>query len=85
MLFWKILDKSNRKPNKILVEKYGEIYNRSIKSWLEKKSKLKCIQQIMNEGKPVVAERFSRTLKNLFMSKFMNTWLQYQKKYILIN
>ena len=39
----------------------------------------------MNEGKPVVAERFSRTLKNLFMSKFMNTWLQYQKKYILIN
>ena len=36
MLFKKILDESNRKPNKIWVDKGKEFYNRSMKSWLEK-------------------------------------------------
>ena len=31
-----ILKKSNRKPSKIWVDKGGEFYNRSVKSWLEK-------------------------------------------------
>ena len=31
------LDESNRKPNKIWVDKFSEFYNRSMKSWLEKK------------------------------------------------
>ena len=35
--FQSILKKSNRKPNKIWVDKGGELYNRSVKSWLEKK------------------------------------------------
>ena len=35
--FQKILDKPNGKPNKIWVEKGSEFYNRSMKSWLEKK------------------------------------------------
>ena len=34
--FQKILDESNRKPNKIWLDKGSEVYNRSIKSWLEK-------------------------------------------------
>ena len=34
--FQKILDDSNRKPNKIWVHKCSEFYNRSIKSWLQK-------------------------------------------------
>ena len=34
--FQKLLDKSNRKPNKIWVNKSCEFYNRSMKSWLEK-------------------------------------------------
>ena len=34
--FQNILKKSNRKPNKICVDKGGEFYNRSMKSWLEK-------------------------------------------------
>ena len=34
--FQKILDESNRKPNKIRVDKGSEFYNSSIKSWLEK-------------------------------------------------
>ena len=35
--FQKILDQSNRKPNKIWVDKGSEFYNRSMKSQLEKK------------------------------------------------
>ena len=34
-----------------------------------------------NEGKSVIAERFIRTLR----MKFVNTWLQLQKMFILIN
>ena len=34
--FQNILNKSNRKPNKIWVDKGSEFYNRSMKSWLEK-------------------------------------------------
>ena len=34
--FQKIFKESNRKPNKIWVNKGSEFYNRSMKSWLEK-------------------------------------------------
>ena len=34
--FQSILKKSNRKANKIWVDKDSEFYNRSMKSWLEK-------------------------------------------------
>ena len=34
--FQSISKKSNRKPNKIWVDKGSEFYNRSMKSWLEK-------------------------------------------------
>ena len=34
--FQKILDESNRKPNKIWVDQGSKFYNRSVKSWLEK-------------------------------------------------
>ena len=34
--FQEILKESNRKPNKIWVDKGSEFYNRSTKSWLEK-------------------------------------------------
>ena len=35
-VFQKILDESNRKPNKIRKDKAGEFYNKSMTSWLEK-------------------------------------------------
>ena len=35
--FQNILDEPNRERNKILVDKGSEFYNRSMKSWLEKK------------------------------------------------
>ena len=60
--FQKILKESNRKPNKIWVDKGSEFYNSSMKSWLEKNDIE--MYSTHNEGKSVIAERFIRTLKN---------------------
>ena len=59
--FQKILDDSNKKRNKIWVDKGSEFYNSSFKKWL-KDNDLE-IYLIHNEGRSVVAERFIRTLK----------------------
>ena len=61
-VFQKILDESNCKPNKIWVDKGSELYNRSMKSFLQNND----IEMYLahSEGKSVVAERFIRTLKN---------------------
>ena len=53
--FQKTLDGSNRKPNKIWVDKGSKFYNRSMKSWLEK-SDIE-MYSTHNEGKSVVAEK----------------------------
>ena len=60
--FQKILKESNRKPNKIWVDKGSECYNGSMKSWLEKNDIE--MYSTHNEGKSVVAEIFIRRLKN---------------------
>ena len=60
--FQKILDDSNRKPNKIWVDKGSEFYNNSFKKWL-KDNDIE-MYSINNEGKSVFAEGFLRTLKN---------------------
>ena len=52
---------SNRKPNKIWVDKVSEFYNISFKKWL--KGNESEMYSIRNEGKSVVAEGFIRTLK----------------------
>ena len=59
--FQKILDESNCKLNKTWVDKGSKYYNRSMKSWPEKNAIEK--YSTHNEGK-LVAERFTRTLKN---------------------
>ena len=60
--FQKILDESNRKSNKIWVDKGSEFYNRSMKSWLQDND----IEMYLthNKRKSVVGERFMGTLKN---------------------
>ena len=60
--FQKILDSSNRKPNKIWVDQVGEFYNNLFKRFL----KINNIEMYStnNEGKSVVAEIFIKTLKN---------------------
>ena len=59
--FQKILKESDRKPNKIWVDKGSEFYNNSFKKWL-KDNDIE-MYSIHNEEKSVVAERFIRTLK----------------------
>ena len=54
--FQKILDDSDRKPNKVWVDKGSEFYNNSFTKWL-KDYDIE-MYSIHNEGKYVVAERF---------------------------
>ena len=60
--FQKILKESDRRPNKIWVDKVSEFYNNSFKEWLGDNGIE--MYSTNNEGKSVVAERFMRTLKN---------------------
>ena len=69
--FQKILDGSNRKPNKIWVDKRSGFYSRSMKSWLQNNDIE--IHSTYSEGKSVVPERFIRNIRN------KNVWLQYKK------
>ena len=68
--FQEILKESTSKPNKIWVDKGIEFYNRSMKTWLEKKAIE--MYSTHNEGKSFVAEIFFRTLKNK-ISKYMTS------------
>ena len=58
----KILDDSNRKPNKIWIDHGSEFYNNKFKSFL-KKNDIE-MYSTYAEGKSVAAERFIKTLKN---------------------
>ena len=60
--FQSILKQSNRKPNKIWVDKGSEFYNASFKKWLQDNNIV--MYSTNNEGKSVIAERFIRTLKS---------------------
>ena len=60
--FQKILKQSNRKPNKIWVDKGSEFYNAYFKKWLRDNNIV--MYSTQNEGKFVVVERFIRTLKS---------------------
>ena len=58
--FQKILKESNRKPNKIWVDKGSEFYNSSVKKWL-KDNGIE-MYSIHNEEESVFPERFIRML-----------------------
>ena len=60
--FQSILKQSNRKPNKIWVDKGSEFYNASFKKWLQDNDIV--MYSTDNEGKSAVAERFITTLKS---------------------
>ena len=65
-----ILRQSNRKPNKIWVDKGSEFYNAYFKKWLRDNDI--AMYSTHNEGKSVVAERFIRTLKSIIY-KYMTS------------
>ena len=60
--FQKILDESNRKVNKIWVDKARGFYNKSMKSFLQNNDIE--MYSTHNQGKSVIAKRFIRTLNN---------------------
>ena len=60
--FQSTLKQSNRKSNKIWVDKGCEFYNASFKKWLQQKDIV--MYSTHNKEKSVVAERFIITLKN---------------------
>ena len=60
--FQSILKQSNKKPNKIWVDKGSKFYNACFKKWLGDNDIV--LHSTHNEGKSVVAERFIRTLKS---------------------
>ena len=60
--FQSIQKKSNRKPNKIWIDKGSEFYDNSFKKWLQDNDIV--IYSAHNERKSVFAEKFVRTLKN---------------------
>ena len=60
--FQSILKQSNRKPNKMWVDKGSEFYNAYFQKWLRDNDIV--MYSTHNEGKSVVAERFIRTLKS---------------------
>ena len=61
-VFDKIIKQYNRKPNKMWVDQGGEVYYNIFKKWLSDNDII--MYSTYNEGKPVVAERFIRTLKS---------------------
>ena len=89
--FQKTLNDSNRKPNKIWVDKGSEFYNSFAKKWF-KNNDIE-MYSIHNEGKSVVAERFIRTLmtrvykymtsilKNMYIDKLDNIVNEYDNTY----
>ena len=89
--FQKILDDSNRKPNKIWVDKGSEFYNNYFKKWI-KDNDIE-MYSIHNDGKSLVAERFIRTLKtkiyeclisvskNVYINKLDNIVGEYHNTY----
>ena len=77
--FQKFLKESNRKPNKIWVDKGSKLYNNSFKKRL-KDNKIE-MYSTNNEEKSVIAERFFRTLK----TKIYKYMRQYQKTCISLN
>ena len=77
--FQSILKQSNRKPNKIWVDKGSEFYNAYFKKWLRDNDIV--MYSTHNEGKSVVAKKFIRTLK----SKIYKYMTSISKKCILIN
>ena len=57
-----MLNKSNRKPNKIWIDKVSQFYNRSMK-WFLQNNDIE-MYSTHNGGKCIIAECFNRTLKN---------------------
>ena len=86
--FQKILKEPNRKPNKIRVDKGSEVYNRSMKLFLQNNNKIE-MYSTHDEGKSVVAEKLMTSVSNYVyigkLDEIINTTIHiYLKKIHII-
>ena len=65
--FIEIVNESNCKPNKLWVDQGSEFYDKLMPEWLENNDIL--MYSTRNEVKPVIAERFIKTLKTRIYKK----------------
>ena len=82
--FIKIVNESNREPNKLRVDQGREFYNKIMQEWLENDNILMYCTH--NEGKSVIALRFIKTLKakafKKMASKDSKSYLPYLNKLV---
>ena len=65
--FIETVNKSKRQPSKLWVDQRGEFNNSTMQKWLDNNDIL--MYSTHNEGKSVVAEMFTRTLKSKICKK----------------
>ena len=70
--FIEIVNKSNRKINRLWVDQRREFYNKLIQEWLGNNDILMFLTH--NEGKSIIAERFIKTLKAKIYKKNGSQW-----------
>ena len=70
--FIKIVNESNRKPNKLWVDQGREFYNKLMQEWLDNNDIL--MYSTHNEGKSVIAERFTKTLQPKIYKPNDSSW-----------
>ena len=59
--FIEIVNRNNRKPNKLWLDQGREFYNELMQEWMDNNDIL--MYSTLNEGNSVIAERFIKTLK----------------------
>ena len=82
--FIEIVNKSKRKPNKLLADEGKQLYNNRMHNWLDDNDI--SMYSIHNEGKSIVAEMFSRTLQIIMYKTWHLAYLnklvdEYNNKY----
>ena len=84
--FIKIVNESNRKPNKLWVDQGREFYNKLMQEWLDNNDILLYLTH--NEVKSVIGKRFTRTLKAKIYKKMLannsKSYLAYLNKLVEI-
>ena len=78
----KILNETNRKPNKLWVDQGREFYDKVMQKWLDKNNIL--MYSTQNQGKSVIAERFIKTLKSKIHKKITANDSKFYLPYFLI-
>ena len=70
--FIKIVNESNRKPNKLWIYQGRKFHHKLLQEWLDNNDIL--MYSTHNEGKSVIAERFTKTLQPKIYKPNDSSW-----------